>query len=103
MTEHTMVKKQSKVPLSCPIFTEETQRMRQGKLPAQPWNEKVETYLFRLEKMLRLTGKATIQMMEEFKCFPETKNTVLMVGQSNVTWMEYLEVYVEVDEERLEK
>ena len=65
-----MVKTQTKIPLTPPIFTEEAQKMRQNKGPALPGNEKMATDLRRLEKLPRVTGNVTVQMMEEFKCFP---------------------------------
>ena len=42
-------------------------------------------------------------MMEEFKCFPWTQNTMLMVGQLEVALREFLEEHLDIDEDTLEK
>ena len=60
--------------------------MRQNKVPAQPGNEKDDRVL-RVEKLPRLTGKVTKQIMEELKCFPLRKKTRPMVGQSDLALM----------------
>ena len=68
-----MVKTQTKIPLTRPIFTEEAQKTTQNKAPPPHGNEKMATDLLRLEKLPRVTGNVTVQMMEEFKCFPWTQ------------------------------
>ena len=60
-------------------------------------------HLLRLEKLPRVTGNVTVQMMEEFKCFPWTQNTMLMVGQLEVALREFLEEHLDIDEDTLEK
>ena len=61
------------------------------------------TDLLKLEKLPRVTGNVTVQMMEEFKCFPWTQNTMLMVGQVEVARREFLEEHLDIDEDTLEK
>ena len=56
-----------------------------------------------LEKIPRVTGEVTVQMMEEFKCFPLPQNTMLMVGQFDVALMEYLGEDLDIVEDTLEK
>ena len=98
-----MVKTQTKIPLTRPIFTEEAQKTTQNKAPPPHGNEKMATDLLRLEKLPRVTGNVTVQMMEEFKCFPWTQNTMLMVGQLDVAPREFLVEHLDIDEDTLEK
>ena len=76
-----MVKEQSKAPLIRPSFTKEALKMKQNKRPALPG----------LEKLPTVTGKVTVQMMEEFKCFRGTQNTILIAGQLDIALIKYLE------------
>ena len=98
-----MVKTQTKIPLTRPIFTEEAQKTKHNKGPLPHGNEKMATDLLRLEKLPIATGNVTVQMMEEFKCFPWTQNTMLMVGQLDVALREFLEEHLDIDEDTLEK
>ena len=98
-----MEKKRSKKPLTRPKFTEKVQETRLNDVQTQPVNDERATELIRLEKMPRVPGRITIQMMEEFKMFPWTQNTMLMIGQLDAVLMEYLTQHVEINEEELEQ
>ena len=65
-----MNKSQLKAPLTRPIFTEAVRERSSNKAPTLSEQEIMAAELARLEKMPKMPGVATIQMMQEFKKFP---------------------------------
>ena len=92
-------KPQLKVPQTRPIFTEKVQITNPATASVQPPKEVMAEELLRIVKMPMMNGRLTIQMMEEFKKFPWTQNTMLMVGQLDEALREHLEKHLEVDGE----
>ena len=54
--------------------------------------------LERLPDLPVVTGRASIQMMEEFRMFPWAQNTMLRVGQMDEVLREYLGSCLDIDE-----
>ena len=98
-TRHSMKKPQLKVPLNRPIFTEEALKTAPATAPTQSAKDSMATELLRIEKMPKMPGRMTIRMMEEFKKFPWTQNTMLMVGHLDEALREFLEKHLEIDGE----
>ena len=65
-----MKKSQLKAPLTRPILTEAVRERSSNEASTQSSKEIMATELARLEKMPKMPGVATIQMMQEFKKFP---------------------------------
>ena len=94
-----MKKPELKAPLTRPVFTEKLQKIASADGQTKSTKNIMATELLRIEKMPKMPGRMTIRMMEEFKLFPWTQNTMLMVGQRDAALREYLEKHLEIDGE----
>ena len=98
----TEAKGKVKGPLTRRRFTEEVEKhshMREHE-SSQGQTDLFEELVSLKEKPI-IPGRATIAMMEQFRKFPWTQDSMLAVGQLDEALMEFLRLYVEVDNQEL--
>ena len=96
--------KKTIVPRTRPRFTEEALKgNEERKQENTDGRTDLMDELVRLKAKSVIPGRATVSMMEQFRRFPWTQDTMLAVGRSDRALRAFLRWYVEVEDQELGK
>ena len=90
------------VPRTRPRFTEEGLKgNEEHKQESTDGRTDLMDELVRLKAKPVIPGRATVSMMEQFRRFPWTQDTMLAVGQLDQALRAFLRWYVEVEDQEI--